>query len=352
MKVAVLGSGNGAHAVAFEFAKAGHDIYMCDFEMFPVNIAAIAEQGGIHAEGELEGFQKVTYAGHDFETAVKDADVVMVVATGEGTVPFAKACKPYVKEGQMFFICPGSCFGSVEFKRNLGYDLADESIVVAETHTLPYAVRISEPGKIRVANRLKGGYYVAGLPSSTTKKAYDFISTVYAEIKPAGSVVATSLQNANPAIHPSVMLSNIARVENQLPWLFYHEGVTTGVGRIIKAIDEERIAIGAACGVEIVDEPTIGYVQGYMYDKTYDVGYSKAPGFAGIMAPTTADHRYFNEDVNGLCLWEDMGKYLGVPTPHISTVISMACIVRDIDYRAIMTKSVKSLGLEQLLANA
>lgn len=128
MKVAVLGSGNGAHAVAFEFAKAGHDIYMCDFEMFPVNIAAIAEQGGIHAEGELEGFQKVTYAGHDFETAVKDADVVMVVATGEGTVPFAKACKPYVKEGQMFFICPGSCFGSVEFKRTLGYDhdLADD----------------------------------------------------------------------------------------------------------------------------------------------------------------------------------------------------------------------------------
>lgn len=189
-----------------------------------------------HPEGELEGFQKVTYAGHDFETAVKDADVVMVVATGEGTVPFAKACKPYVKEGQMFFICPGSCFGSVEFKRTLGYDLADESIVVAETHTLPYAVRISEPGKIRVANRLKGGYYVAGLPSSTTKKAYDFISTVYEEIEPAGSVVATSLQNANPAIHPSVMLSNIARVENQLPWLFYHEGVTTGVGRIIKAI--------------------------------------------------------------------------------------------------------------------
>ena len=65
-----------------------------------------------------------------------------------------------------------------------------------------------------------------------------------------------------------------------------------------------------------------------------------------IMAPTTADHRYFNEDVNGLCLWEDMGKYLGVPTPGITTVINMASIVRDIDFRSIMTKSVKSLGLD------
>ena len=346
MKVAVLGSGNGAHAVAFDFARAGHDIYMCDFEMFPVGISAIAKQGGIYAEGEMEGFQKVAYAGHDFEVAVKDADVVMVVATGNATELFAEACKPYVKAGQMFIICPGSCFGSVVFKTTLGYDLEDDSIVVAETSTLPYAARIVEPGRVTIPNRLKGGYWIAGVPKSTTKKAHDFITTVYTKMDAAKSVIQTSLQNGNPAIHPAVMLSNVARTENQLPWLFYHDGVTTGVGRIIRAVDMERIAIGRACGVEVMDEPTCGYVQGYMYDKTYDVGYAKAPGFAGIMAPNTTDHRYFNEDVNGLCLWEDMGKYLGVPTPAISTVINMSNIVRDVDYRAIMTKSVSSLGLD------
>ena len=31
MKVAILGSGNGALAMAFEWARAGHDIYMYDF---------------------------------------------------------------------------------------------------------------------------------------------------------------------------------------------------------------------------------------------------------------------------------------------------------------------------------
>ena len=346
MKVAVLGSGNGAHAVAFDFARAGYDIYMCDFEMFPAGIAAIAQQGGIYAEGEMEGFQKVAYAGHDFEVAVKDAEVVLIVATGNAAIPFAEACKPYVKEGQMFIICPGSCFGSLEFKTTLGYALDDDSIIVAETSTLPYAARIVEPGKVRIPNRLKGGYWIAGVPKSTTAKAHQFITTVYEKMDAATSVIQTSLQNGNPAIHPSVMLSNIARVENELPWLFYHEGVTPGVGRIIRAIDLERIAIGKACGVEVMDEPTCGYVQGYMYDVTYDIGYSKAPGFAGIMAPTTADHRYFNEDVNGLCLWEDMGRYLGVPTPNITTVINMSNIVRDTDFRKIMTKSVKSLGLD------
>ena len=32
MKVSILGSGNGGMAVAFEWAKAGHDVFMFDFE--------------------------------------------------------------------------------------------------------------------------------------------------------------------------------------------------------------------------------------------------------------------------------------------------------------------------------
>ena len=35
MKVAILGSGNGACAMAFEWARAGHDIYMYDLDEVP-----------------------------------------------------------------------------------------------------------------------------------------------------------------------------------------------------------------------------------------------------------------------------------------------------------------------------
>ena len=41
MKIAVLGSGNGAHAVAFDWAKEGHDVYMYDFPQFDKSISAI-----------------------------------------------------------------------------------------------------------------------------------------------------------------------------------------------------------------------------------------------------------------------------------------------------------------------
>ena len=347
MKVAVLGSGNGGHATAFDFSRFGYDVYMCDFPAFPQNIAAIAEQGGVYAEGEMDGFQKVVYAGHDFETAVKDAEVVMVVATANAVVPFAEACKPYIHDGQMFIVSPGSCFGAIEFKTALGYDLDDERIIVAETSTLPYAARVSKPGTVTIPNRVKGGYWIAALPKTATPKAHAFITTVYDKMMAANSILKTGLQNGNPLIHPTVMLCNLARVENQLPWLFYHEGVTTSVGRIMKALDDERIAFGKACGVEILDDPTLGLLEGYMYNATYDEGYIKSPGFAGIMAPTTADHRYFDEDVNALCLWEDIGNYLGLPTTTITSMINICNVLRNKDYRSTMTKSVKGLGLDK-----
>ena len=203
-------------------------------------------------EGVLEGFQPVAYAGHDLAKVMEGADKILVVSTAAGVIPFGKLCKPFVKPGQMYIVCPGSCFGAIEFKTALGLELDDESVTVAEISTLPYAARVSKPGTVVIPNRVKGGYWIAALPKTATPAAHEFITTVYEKMMAANSILKTSLQNGNPLIHPTVMLCNLARVENQLPWLFYHEGVTTSVGRIMKALDDERIAFGKACGVEIL----------------------------------------------------------------------------------------------------
>ena len=79
MKIAILGSGNGAHATAFEWSRAGHDVYMYDFPQFCKSIDAIATAGGIHSEGEMEGFQKIRYAGTDISRVVPGANMIFAV---------------------------------------------------------------------------------------------------------------------------------------------------------------------------------------------------------------------------------------------------------------------------------
>ena len=106
MKVAILGSGNGACAMAFEWARAGHDVYLYDFPQFDRQINAINAAGGIYSEGQMEGFQPVKYAGHDIELCLKDAPLVFAVGPAYSTEPFGKACAPYIEKVRSMWSAP------------------------------------------------------------------------------------------------------------------------------------------------------------------------------------------------------------------------------------------------------
>lgn len=79
MQITVLGAGAGGTAVAFDCASHGHDVRVFDFKQFPDNIATIAEQGGINAEGDISGFGPIAYSGHDIDEALQDAELIYVV---------------------------------------------------------------------------------------------------------------------------------------------------------------------------------------------------------------------------------------------------------------------------------
>ncbi len=355
MKVAVLGSGNGGCAMAFEWAQAGHDVYLFDFPQFDRQIKAINAAGGIYSQGQLEGFQKLAYAGHDLALCLKDAPLVFVVGPAYSTEPFGKACAPYAKAGQTFVVCPSSCMGAILFKNALGLAIEDNSITVADTSTLPYAVRIVEDGKIAVYNRLGGGVLLATLPSSKNDELYEVLKAVHPCVEKGKNIFQTCLQNANPMLHPCITTLNAARIEGPNDFFFYEEGVTPGVGRLLKAIDEERIAIGAALGLEIEDDPHISIRQGYMTIENYDTGYSTAPGFTGIYAQTQLDYRYYNEDAGfGLVLWVDLADRLGLEVPTIRAMLQIVSAIMGRDYKAEKARTLDTLGLanyplEQLL---
>ena len=347
LKIAVLGAGAGGTAVAFDFANHGHVVRLFDFPQFPENIDAVAHQGGIRSEGDISGFGPVDYAGHDIDSTIERADLIFVVGPANSTEPFGEALAGKLQEGQTVIVSPGSCGGALAFKRAAGLNVDDDTIRVAETSTLHYAVRLLEPGKIRVFLKLKAGNLLAGLPAEQTSSIRKLIEDVYPGMEPADNVLQTSLQNANPIIHPAVTLSNAARIEmTGGDFLFYEEGVSDSVGRLIEALDQERIAIGDALGVTVLPDPEIGMRQGYMLEANYGSGYRKAPGFKGIGAQPQLDHRYLHEDVGyGLVFMSGLGAQIGVETPAIDAVIKTASIVMARDYRAEALRTPKMLGI-------
>jgi opine dehydrogenase len=348
MRVAVLGAGNGGVAAAFDFAQHGHEVALYAAAEFGENVVAVARAGGISASGDLSGFAAIRYAGHDAAEALSGAELVLVVGPAYSTEPLAAAAAPHLSPGTAILVCPGSCAGAIAFKRAVGLELDDERYVVGETSTLPYAVRVTEPGVVNVFLKLTSGLYLAGLPRAATDRLHDLIKDVWPAVEKADSVFQTTLQNGNPVIHPAVTLLNAGLLERTGgDFLFYEEGVTESVGRLIAAVDHERQAIAAALGVTIQSEPALGVRQGYMLEENYSTGYSTAPGFLGIRAQSRLDHRYLTEDVGySLVFLTDLAARLGLRTPVIDAVIAIASVVLARDFRAEGKRTMSTLGLD------
>ena len=198
-------------------------------------------------------------------------------------------------------------------------------------------MRLTEPGRIRVFLKLKAGNLLAALPGKDTGAVLQLIADVYPGMEPAASVMQTSLQNANPIIHPAVTLANAARIETTGgDFLFYEEGV---------------IAIAASMGITVIPDPELAMHQGYMLASDYGHAYRTAPGFRGIGAQPGLDHRYLNEDVGyGLVFMAALGRQLGTDTPTMDAVIQIASVMMSRDYAGESLRSPESLGIAHLSA--
>ena len=213
-------------------------------------------------------------------------------------------------------------------------------------------MRLTQPGRIRVFLKLKAGNLLAALPSRHTKEVLALIADVYPTMEPAKNVIQTSLQNANPVIHPAVTLANAARIERTGgDFLFYEEGVGDATGRLIEAVDQERIAIGAKLGLEVVSDPAMGIRQGYMLADNYGAAYREAPGFLGIGAQPQLDHRYLHEDVGyGLVFMSRLARQVGVETPTIDAIIQVTSVLMARDYASEAPRTLDALGIGDLSA--
>jgi opine dehydrogenase len=337
-------------ASAFDFAQHGHEVSLYAPPEFGANIVAVSAAGGITAHGDLEGFAPIRYAGNDAGDAMAGAELVLLVGPAYSTEPLAADAAPHLTDGMAVLICPGSCAGAIAFKRAAGLALDDQRCLVGETSTLPYAVRVTEPGVVNVFLKLTTGVYLAALPRPGTDRLYGLVSDVWPAVEKAESVFQTTLQNGNPVIHPAVTLLNTGLLERTGgDFLFYEDGVTPSVGRLIEAVDHERLAIADALGVTILSEPALGVRQGYMREENYSTGYSTAPGFLGIRAQSELDHRYLTEDVGySLVFLADLAARLDVPAPVMDAVITIASVVLARDFRREGRRTVSTLGLDGL----
>ena len=342
----VLGAGNGGLAMAAHLVLKGFEVSLFNRSQF--RLEPVIARGGIEIEGEVEGFAPLSLATTDPALAIRDADVLMVVVPANGHRFMAEKTAPHLRDGQIILLNPGRTGGAIEFRNVLREEGCRADVYVAEAQTFIYASRALNPAQVKIF-RIKNSIPVAALPATDTAHILSVIRQAYPEFVPAANVLRTSLDNIGAIFHPTLTILNAARIENTRgDFQYYIEGNSPTVSHILEALDEERLNVAKALGIDALSARD-------WLEMAYDASGTNLfeamqnnVGYYGIQAPPTLQTRYLTEDVPmSLVPIASIGMKFGVNVPTFSVFIHLASLLHKVDYWAI-GRTVEKLGIHNL----
>jgi opine dehydrogenase len=345
----VIGAGNGGKAMAAHLALMGFQVAL--FNRTADNVAAVKARGGIDLEsyeGGPRGFGRLALVTAEMEAAVNFADVLMVVVPSSAHAEVAKAAAPHLRDGQIILLHPGRTCGAIEAAKVLRDENCRADVTVAEAGTFIYASRSDGPAQARIF-RIKEALPLAALPAARTAGVLEAIREAYPQFIDGKNVLVTGLDNMGAVFHPALALLNAGRIESTGgDFQFYIDGVTPSVARVLEVVDRERVTVASALGIRA--QTAMEWLRMAYDARGADLNEAihNQPGYYGIKAPATLNHRYLFEDVPmSLVPIAALGQRYGVSTGGIDSIIKLACVVHCTDYWR-RGRTLDKLGIDRL----
>jgi len=345
----IAGAGHGGKAMAAHLALKGFEVNL--YNRTPENISAIKARGGIELEsyeGGPHGFGELNIVTSEIQEAVEAADVIMVVMPSSAHASIARIAAPYFRDGQIVVLHPGRTCGALEFTKVIRDSGCSADVTISEAETFIYASRSDGSAQARIF-RIKDAVPLAALPAHRTQDVLAAINPAYPQFIDGINVLNTGLNNMGAIFHPALTLLNAGWIESTHgDFQFYIDGVTPSVARLLEVLDRERVTVASSLGIRALsamDWLKMAYTT--TGDDLHEAIHNQ-PGYYGIKAPNTLNHRYIFEDVPmSLVPIASLAQRYGVSVRGMESVIRMACIIHRTDYWR-RGRTLRKLGLDRL----
>src|ERR1700732_3178879 len=242
-KVAVVGAGAGGAAAVAELVAAGHDVRL--WGRSPETLAAFQGQNGVFYEGVLgSGLARPKLITGDLCAAIDAAAVILVCLPTFAHADIARALAQ-ARAKVPVVLNPGHTGGALEFQ-HVFHMLGVEPPPIAEFSTLTYVARKYAPGRVTITGSARS-VRLAALPDGDAALAAACALFRSAKVMP--DVLACDLANVNMVLHvPGAVLAAAWIEATGGDFTFYVSGMTGGVARVMRALDDERRAVAGAFG--------------------------------------------------------------------------------------------------------
>lgn len=355
IKIAILGAGHAGFAHAADLSMKGFEVSLYEVPEMAHTISVVKERGGIElypdpSTGLKGGYSPVHLITDDAEVAIQGAEVLFVVVPAFAQAAFAKRIARHVRSEQIVVLSPGNFGGAVTFAAALKQNGCSELPVLCEAQSMMYACRKKGDEAIQIFG-YKHGLGVAVFPARLTDMVIPKLQEVFPTVQAAPNILWTWLSNPNAIGHPPPTILNAGWIEQtDGNFLFYVEGMSPSVLKVMEDLDNERMAVGKALGLELTPHNQMGKIwyghQGYQGSTFRDK--ERNPVYASIKAESKLDSRYLTEDIPfGLVPLEDLGKLVEVDMPICTSLINLANSLLRRDFRQ-TGQSLEKIGLGHL----
>jgi len=345
-RVAVLGTGGIGCGAAALLCVHGHVPVL--WSPSGRGTTAFAGAASLRAEGKLTGEYRPIIA-PDCATALRDADAVMVAVPGYGHRVVLDQVAAHLRPGQTVIISSHMSFSALYLARRLAARGVRAPIAAWGT-TVTTGRRLAGPA-VRVSN-IREKVDLAARPACDIDAMAALCRDLFGDrFVPRSDLIAVSLSNVNPQNHLGMALCNFTRIEQAEPWANW-SGLTPSVGRLIEALDVERLAVADAFGASVRtvrDHFALSF--GVPNGPVGDAGAILAARDA-TPGPASLDTRYVTEDVPfGLVPSTVLGRIAGVTMPLHNAGIAIFSALYGRDFRA-ENDLLPALALEELSIDA
>ena len=357
MKIAILGGGNGAHAMAADLSMAGHEVRWFELPRFAEHLKPAMDKGGVQFDatdykgdelvssaGGKSGFAKISKITTDPKEAVKGAEVIHVNVPSFGQMAFVEQVSPHLEDGQVMVFHPDN-FATLVCAKYFKEKAMRKNVTLAAAECMIYACRISGPAKVHLfSTKDKIGF--AALPATKTKEALRLVNKHYPQYFASKNVLEAGIHNLNFIVHPTSTILNTVNIEKFGAYENRGYDTTPSVANVMEALDKEKCSIAKAYGLS--PTPYLEVLNRY-YGTKGDTIYEAIRNCKAYIAGTSPDSmkaRYVTEDIPyGHVPISMLAKLANVGAPTFDAMISIAEAINKENYRT-EGRTLQKLGLE------